>query len=77
MLLGRAHPLDHRLELVAAEILETPSLKRNRGKRSKILELPSLKRNRGKSFHRSSHTPRIRAAVSIEPHSEKMASAFH
>jgi LuxR family maltose regulon positive regulatory protein len=63
--------------LVAAEILETPSLKRNRSKRSEILELPSLKRNRGKSSHRSNHTPRIRAAVSIEPHSEKMASAFH
>ena len=64
MLLRGAHPLDHRPELVAAKILETPSLKRNRSKRSDILELPSLKRNRSKSFHQSSHTPRIRAAAS-------------
>jgi hypothetical protein len=56
--------------VVAGEILETPSLKRNRSKRSEILELLSLKRNRGKSFHRSSHAPRIRAPVSIEPHSD-------
>ncbi len=60
MLLGHAHALDHRVEQVTAEILEMPSLKRNRGKRSKILEMPSLKRNRGKSSYRSRHTPRIR-----------------
>ena len=65
MLLCRRHALDHRLELVAAGILETPSLKRHRSKRSEILELPSLKRHRSKSFHRQGHTPKIRAAASI------------
>jgi len=43
-----------------------PSLKRNRGKSSEILEIPSLKRNCGKSFYPPGHTPRIRAAASIE-----------
>src|ERR1700674_4257066 len=47
LLLGYAYALEHRLKQIAAEILETPSLKRNRGKSSGILETPSLKRNRG------------------------------
>ena len=41
MLLGVRQALDHRLGQVRAEILETPS----------------LKRNRAKSFRRSGHTP--------------------
>ena len=53
--LGHAHALEHRLKQIAAEILKTPSRKRNRGKSSEILETPSLKRNRGKSFHRPGH----------------------
>ncbi len=59
VLLGHAHTLDHRVEQVTSEILEMPSLKRNRGKRSEILKTPSLKRNRDKSFPQPGHTPTI------------------
>jgi hypothetical protein len=59
MLLGQAHALDHRLKQIAAEILEIPSLKRNRGKRSEILKKPSLKRNRDKITVRPAHTATI------------------
>src|SRR5450755_475823 len=54
LLLSNAHALEHRLKQIAADIRETPSLKRNRRKSTEILETPSLKlkRNRGKSFHR-------------------------
>ena len=63
MLLGQAHALDHRLKQIAAEILEIPSLFRNRGKRSEILKTPSLKRNRDKNILRPGHTPTIPLAA--------------
>ncbi len=71
VLLGHAHALDHRLERIAVEVLEIPSLKRNRGNRSghtgtipaaASIESNRLSRRRHASKQRA-HLPRRRPAA--------------
>ena len=59
VLLGHAHPLDHRLPQVAAE----------------IPEMPGLQRNLGKSISRSGHTTRIRTSEPRADHPHRIGCA--